>query len=672
MKNIFGNTHIIMLFLIVSLLSATAQPKSSIIAGVDSTGKQIIVKWFSEQVIFHQGVHVYRSEAGNDWIRLTTRPLKKGDMPVAQSLIQSDYTLQAFIEATQSATNNDLKGIIGAMLMVKAVQNNHYARFLGLCYIDNDVAEGVSYRYRVMQVQSGGEIIVGETNDITAGHYFPAAPPRGLTITAGDGEAKINWTPEPERFFGVNIYRQSNRETHPVKANHDMILISEHEGVNGKSKYPDVFFTDKSLNNNYQYTYFIRSIDYLGQEGLPSEPVTIAPQDKTPPEPPTKVSISVDGLEVSLFWANSNPSHDLEGYHVYRSKRMNSGYVRVNKTKLDSNTFTFIDRLEDPGQYFYYVAAVDSASNESVSLKDMADVKDVYPPTSPRGLVAQADSGSITLRWIANHEKDLMGYQVFRTVEKNNPSQYVLLNSTPQTDTVFVDKLPVVSKNKFYYKVAAIDSSFNRSEYSEPTFGTMPDLIPPARPHIKVVSQLENALLVEWLPNVEEDLKSYNVYRVNMNDLTSILLSSKPISQRENSFTDLHVKPNVPYRYYVTATDSSNNISLPSEYFYAVFIRDEVSANNPLSSFRVSYKNGQKQATLKWKLEGKNLYRGVVVYRSDGASFKPISGLIKTNDYTDKDIEENENYTYRLHLFLNSGAICKSEEIKIETKTSYK
>jgi len=659
----------LLFFMLLPVLSANAQIKNSIVAGVDSAGNQIIVKWFSEQVVFPQGVYVYRSETGKDWVRLTARPLKKGDVSVPQSFIQSDPTMRTFVDAAKNATNNDLKGIIGAMMMVKAVQNNHYARSLGLCYMDGDVTTGVSYRYKVTQVQAGSETIVGETGEITAGQYTPAAPPQGLTIIPGDGEAEIKWVPESERFFGVNVYRQSSHDASPVKANSDMILISEQEGANGKKKYPNVFFTDKNLNNNYQYTYFIRCIDYLGQEGLPSETVTVAPQDQTPPEPPNNVYISIDGLSVNLKWENYNPSPDMEGYHVYRSKRLNSGYVRANNTILDRDVFTFTDRLSEPGEYFYYVATVDSAGNEGESFKNMADVKDVYPPAAPRGLTAQADSGRITLRWIANREKDLMGYQVFRTVEKDNPLYYVLINAIPLTDTIFTDKLPSVSKNKFHYKVAAIDSSLNRSDYSDPTFGAMPDLLPPARPLIKKVTQLENALLVEWIPNVEADLKSYNVYRMNMSDSNTLRLNPMPVSRMVNRFTDIQVKPNVTYRYYITATDSSNNVSAASENYYATFVKDEPPIeDNPLSSFRISYKNGQKQVTLKWRIESRMPCKGVIVFRSDGTTFVPLTGLLKSNDYTDRDIENEGNYTYRLHVFLNNGELFKSEEIEVKVK----
>ena len=652
-------------------ITATAQTQTGIVAGVDSAEKQIIVKWFSEQVIFPQGVHVYRSRAGQDWVRLTARPLRRGDMPVPQTLLQNDSVMRAFVEAAQSASNNDLRGIIGAMMMVQAVQNNYYARFLGLCYIDEDVASGVSYRYRVMQVQTGGrETLVGETDNIIAGQYLPVAPPQGLTVIPGDGETELKWIPEPQRFFGVNVYRRSNRDTQPVKANSDMILISENEGEDGAQKYPDVFFTDQNLDNNYQYTYFIRGIDYLGQEGAPSEPVTVAPQDQTPPEPPVNVTVSVDGLNVSLAWENPDPSPDMEGYHVYRSKRMDSGYVRANRTILDRNTFSFIDRLEDPGQYFYYVAAVDYAGNEGESFKDMADVKDVYPPSAPRGLTAQADSGKITLRWLANTEKDLMGYQVFRTVDRNNTANYVLVNAQPLTDTVFVDMLPAISRNMFHYRVAAIDSSFNRSDYSAPTFGAMPDLTPPARPLIRSVSQMENALLVEWIPNAEDDLKWYNIYRMNMNDSVTMHLNPRPVSRSVNRFTDLQVNPNIPYRYYITATDSSNNVSAPSEYFYATFVQDEepTAVNNPLTSFRASHNARQKQVALRWRFDGRPSLKGVIVFRSDGTNFVPLTGLLHSGDYTDKDIAEGNRYTYRLHVFFNSGEVFRSEEIVVSIK----
>jgi hypothetical protein len=253
-------------------------------------------------------VHVYRSEAGGSWVRLTATPLKRGGIPVPQAVVQGDSTMQAFVEAAQTATVGDMQGVIGAMMMVKAVQSNHYARFLGLCHIDGDVTSGVSYRYRVTQVQPGRETTVGETGSVVAGRYEPVAPPEGLAAEAGDTEAAIRWTPEPERFFGVNVYRRSNRDTVTVRANSDMILISAQAGADGKQKYPDVFFTDKNLNNSYRYTYYLRSIDYLGREGLPSAPVTIAPHDMTPPEPPRSVAVAVSGLLVSLTWENPAPS----------------------------------------------------------------------------------------------------------------------------------------------------------------------------------------------------------------------------------------------------------------------------------------------------------------------------------------------------------------------------
>jgi predicted phage tail protein len=449
-----------------------------------------------------------------------------------------------------------------------------------------------------------------------------------------------------------------------------MILISEQEGADGKLKYPDVFFTDKDLNNRYQYTYYLRCIDYLGHEGLPSEPVTVAPGDQTPPEPPQNMKIEVDGLKVNLSWESPDvPSPDMAGYHVYRSKRMNSGYLQANRTLLGNSTYSFTDNLTDPGEYFYYVAAVDSAGNEGGSFKDMADVQDVYPPAAPVGVTAEADSGKITLRWIANSEKDLWGYQVFRTVQRDDPSHYVLINSEPLTGTFFTDRLPAVSKNRFHYKVAAIDSSLNRSDYSDPVFGAMPDLTPPARPLIKKVTQQENALLVEWAPNVEADLKAYNVYRMNMNDSSSLHLNPRPVSRTVSRFTDLQVKPGIPYRYYITATDSSNNISAASEYFYATFVQDSrQETDNPVSSFKLSYRTGQKQVSLRWKLDSRPDFKGAIVFRSDGATFVPVTGLLRSDDYRDRDIEDDRSYTYRLHVFLHTGEVFKSKEIKVEVK----
>jgi fibronectin type 3 domain-containing protein len=647
---------------------ADAQQKTSITAGVDSTRRYIVVKWFTEQVTFAQGVHLYRREQGKDWERITGRPLKKGDMPVPPELLQKDSTLATFVDAARSAAPSELRGFVGAMMMVMAVQNNYFARYMGLCYLDEGVVPGRVYRYRVFAVNSGREIPVGETADITAGDYRPPAPLAGLSVKPGDGEAEIIWQPEPDRCFGANVYRSSNRNPTPVKANRDIVLVSETK--EGTGTYPKVFFVDTVLNNHYQYTYYIRGVDYLGNEGLPSETVTVAPQDRTPPEPPQRVSLTVDGMKVTLAWDHPDvPSADMEGYHVYRSKRLKSGYAHVNRKLLGRDVASYADNVPAPGEYFYYVASVDSAGNEGKSFGELAYVEDVYPPAAPRGLTAKADSGKITLQWLANHDPDLMGYQIFRTVEKDNPAYYVLLNAAPLTDTVFTDRLPPVSRNSFHYKVAAIDSALNRSDYSEPTFGVMPDLFPPQRPFIKRITQQDRSLLVEWIPNTDADLMHYHVYRMDLGDSAVRKLNLMPVRKDVDRFTDYQVTGDGRYRYHLTATDSAGNVSSPSEYFYAVYVEESPAVKSPLLSFNASYSRRQKNVSLKWKLDGNAAVKGAIVYRSDGEqTFVPVTGLLKSSDCSDKNLAEGQTCTYRLHVFLDSGEVFKSEEIRIEVK----
>jgi hypothetical protein len=648
--------------------SLCVQEPTSIIAGVDTSGRAIIVKWFSEQVIYPQGVYLYRKTTDGEWERLRDKPLKKGDMPVPESALRQDSALRDVVEIAQKATTADMKGLIAALLVTKAVENNHFACFMGMAYRDETVISGISYQYKLTRVSAGKETDVGQSEPVTVGAYLPPDPPKELTVKAKDAETELKWLPEPMRYFAVNVYRTSKTDSLPVKINDRLIQISAQPDKSGKESYPKVFFADKQLHNNLSYTYFLKGVDYFGYESSASESATVAPRDQTSPEPPNEFNLSVDGLKVTLTWRNANPSSDLMGFRIYRSKRLKTGY-QAHTSLLATSVFTYTDRVADPGEYFYYVASVDSAGNEGVSYTNMADVADIYPPAAPRGLTAQSDSGQISLQWLANHEKDLKGYQVFRTIEKDNPNYYVLINSKAMTDTSFVDKLPFNARNKFHYKVAAVDSALNRSEYSDPVFGIMPDIQAPVQPFIKEVRKEEHSLVVEWLPNVEPDLKEYNVYRTNLSDTTVQHLNLKPVNAGVNLYTDYLIQPNVPYRYHLTVTDSANNISVPSEYFYAIFAADIAEEKtNPLIDFKVSYKPGQKQVSIKWKLKNTTGLKGVILSRKEDASFVPLTGLMSAKTYVDKYIEDKQQYTYRLHLFFNDGGELRSEDVNVSVR----
>lgn len=85
------------------------------------------------------------------------------------------------------------------------------------------------------------------------------------------------------------------------------------------------------------------------------------------------------------------------------------------------------------------------------------------PPSAPTGLSTRIYQVSVSLDWNPNTEPDLAGYSVFRSNAPEGPFELI---ARGLTSTTFVDN----NANQpipYYYKVAAVDYSLNRSALSE-------------------------------------------------------------------------------------------------------------------------------------------------------------------------------------------------------------
>ncbi len=84
-------------------------------------------------------------------------------------------------------------------------------------------------------------------------------------------------------------------------------------------------------------------------------------------------------------------------------------------------------------------------------------------PAVPERLSAEIYQVSVTLNWTANLEPDLAGYNLYRSTDPEAPFELTARNvqETTYTDSAANQSIP------YYYKIAAVDQSLNRSEYSK-------------------------------------------------------------------------------------------------------------------------------------------------------------------------------------------------------------
>ncbi|HEY8401060.1 MAG TPA: hypothetical protein VIK89_07360, partial [Cytophagaceae bacterium] len=611
--------------------------------------------------VYNYGVNVYRREAGQtEWIKLNSVPVKK-NLP-DKSL--EDRELDFFVKLMREVKKEELKGILLLNVLVKTFESPDFSNYLGILYKDDEVESGKIVEYKVTELVAGGEEkTIGYSNKIQVQSYKKESPVTEVVVKQKSKKVVISWKPEDERFYSVNIYRTNVSTSITEKVNANPVVVSKIKDSTGAEKYPEVMFEDLDLEEGETYVYTIAGMDFWGDETEHSEKVTVAFKDVTPPLPPLDLKDSLNNLTIGLQWTIQNVP-DLAGFIVYRSSKIKGPFEKLNSNLLPIAVNQFTDKVEEPGPLYYYVAAVDYAGNEAHSNTVFVQVNDIIPPGKPSNVVAKADTGSISLSWAPNKEGDLVGYLIYRSSVTDDNNKQVLINSLPIKETSFTDQLPRQAKNTFYYRVVAIDTAFNKSEPSEPAIARMPDVIAPEAPFLKNVEVKEGRVKLEWLANVDTDLKGYYVYRSSENDPEYKQVS--PLLPITSNTYEEGITSGVIYYYRVKAVDSANNLSLASN-MYAVIKHDSDKADVEVKNVKAKFRKLRKLLVLSWSVKSESKIKGCIVYRKEGDApiLMPVTGLLKENKFTDKEIKKGNKYIYQIRVYTSNGRIEKSEFIEV-------
>jgi uncharacterized protein len=629
----------------------------------DSNIPIVNIKWYSQDFVYKEGVNLYRKESQtNDWTKLNALPIKQ-KLEIPKIEIAKDSDLFMFQELMKEIKQEQINGMILLQLMAKTFQSPVFSRYIGIQYDDSSAIPSKSYQYKVMRIKNGMEQTLAISEGITIKAFSPLEAPKNFFAKQYRKSAKMGWDAEDTRFYATNIYRASKATGAEIKLNNKPVTISMIQDSSGNFHYPEYKFVDDSVKEGGTYYYRIAGLDFFGNETQYTPPVKVAISDLTPPSAPINVQKTIKKQDVTIFWENTEKK-ELAGFNVYRSINDSNDYYPANSVLLPPGVTSFIDRVPKSGGYYYFVAAVDTVGNEGYSDKMFAEVADLAAPSIPQHIKAVADTGKVILTWDAVTEPDLMGYQVYRTINSDEESYYVLLNANPVIATTFTDTLPANARNYFYYKVISIDTSYNRSDYSQPVSARMPDVMPPEKPFIKSVTQLNNNLVVEWIPNMEPDLAGYEVFRsVKDIKVNYAKLSEGLIDNEVSRFTDRNVQPDTIYNYYLVAIDSTGNRSASSDYFTARLSLDNtIESSSVINSFTV--KKRKNTYKLLWDINTSPDFIGVAIYRKTNADENPekLTDVLNVKTYND-NYKNKTKPSYQLRLYHTNGKVVKSDWI---------
>ena len=625
----------------------------------------IELKWFTQKIESGAGVYIYRQEvSATGWLRINDRPL------VPLSKIDSvakkkDEELIFFEQLLKEKKASELEGLVLLSVWIKAFQSNDLARFMGIYYKDSTVVEGKSYRYKIVQLLNGAPKEIGITAPIKA---MPTEqfenPVQEIKLTPGKKTITFLWKEETLRFWSVNVYRRIKGEAAFVKVNQNPVMINRSVDSMGNPIDLDRFYEDDSLQENTTYEYQLSGVDFFGYETQRSASMFGYIKDLTAPARP---HLKLDSVYLLKVYMNYTPvaDSDIKGYYLYRSTTSEGLNQRLTQVPFNTTTNTWVDDVPEPSPYYYFISAMDTAGNETPSERIIANVEDVFEPEKPLFVSAKGDTGMIRLTWKANDEPDLWGYYVYRGINGSKLNTMVLLNKDPYTSISYTDTINKAAKNTFFYAIRAVDSSYNRSVYSDTLRAAMPDIIPPAKPYIKSVIVVNNQLQINWIPNYEKDLKGYRVY-------TKDTVQKKIIAVTEILPSDVHTytfKPTEsgPLVLYLRAIDITGN---ESEYSVGFAYKYKPVLNGTENqSLILDYKNKNKKLTFTWNYSGTNTFKGYVLYvRADSEKeFKAVEQLQQKNNYQTAATSK-ANGMYEVRIYFNDGTFLRSKQITIIIK----
>lgn len=230
--------------------------------------------------------------------------------------------------------------------------------------------------------------------------------------------------------------------------------------------------------------YAIRFVNASGQKAAFSNALLIEPTSKVAASP-TTLTAEASQEAIRLKWSPAQANIDgsippsLVGYNVYRSTSSKESGKLLNKTPVTVSGFD--DEFFEFGKdYYYFVRAVsvgvqaeplESAESNVVKFKAV----DTFAPAAPSAITIAAAPTTISLFWAVNIEKDVVGYKIYRSEDKDLPKEKWPLLTPDLLKANTLQDTQVESGKTYYYYLTATDKFGNVSNASEIVSETIPE-----------------------------------------------------------------------------------------------------------------------------------------------------------------------------------------------------
>jgi YVTN family beta-propeller protein len=429
----------------------------------------------------------------------------------------------------------------------------------------------------------------------------------------------------------------------------------------------DTSYTDTGLLPNTTYYYEVKTKNSFGISN-PSNIASVTTLPNPPQAPVLKVT-STSTSTINLSWTES--STNVNGYELYRSTDS------VNFTQiatLSNTTNTYTDKNLTPNtKYYYKMKAYNKDGDSKYSNAVSAITKEVVP-SAPSDLKATAITpGSVTLEWKSNSASQERFYVYRSTSYSGTYVKVANVISTKYTDR------DLAHNTTYYYEVTA----YNKAGESNPSniaLATTKQEIPFNPSDLKITSVSTFTISMTWKDNSDNE-EGFNVYRATDGVHFTKIAS---VTQNATTYTDKNLKSDTIYYYKVSAYNTAGESSLSN----VASTKTKIWIPTAPTDVEIT-SCSTNSVTLKWKptyeatvvIYRKSVSRNTYkVYTENGTTkakiassspfdFTPIATLsYKTNTYTDKNLEYNMTYYYKMRAYTKYGWSPFTSVASITTK----
>jgi flagellar hook assembly protein FlgD/fibronectin type 3 domain-containing protein len=323
--------------------------------------------------------------------------------------------------------------------------------------LTSPVKDSLLYQWKVLPADGNyclrvsSEDKLGNKAAAAAGFMVDTHPPQAPALEARSEEknaVRLDWSgnSEPD-LAGYNLYRGSQ------KVNNELLA---------EPTYLDANLAEGS------YSYFVKAIDFAGNESQPSNTVQ-RKIDLTPPV--VKIASPANETRLSNYVdikGTAYSSDDFREYRVFIGKGetpSNWEILRKSPVPVSSGLLARYDLLGvAEGQYVLRVEAEDLSGNQEG--RQVSFTVDNTPPRVPTLLSAVAAGTNVAIAWQPVDDGDLSGYLLFRNYQLANAQNLVVDNLTPYLISGTSHSDLGVPDGTFDYYLVTMDRAGNMSEPS--------------------------------------------------------------------------------------------------------------------------------------------------------------------------------------------------------------